>query len=137
MSSGQSLRVDYAKAWGTDIQYGTWRDGLFVQAAYLRGQNWKSANRVGSVVPWFDATQVQASWYLPWDSDRIEGVEPMVRVSIADSDEQSYTGEGLLFTPGFAAYFRGRNRVSANLDLYRSSEDGTFWAMRVGTLLYF
>ena len=135
--SRQPFHVDYAKAWGTDIQYGTWRDGLFVQAAYLRGQNWKSAKRVGNAVPWFSAMQVQGSWYLPWDSDRIEGVEPMVRVSIADSDKQSYMDADLLFTPGFAAYFRGRSRVSANIDLYRSSEDGTFWALRVGTLLYF
>ena len=87
--------------------------------------------------PWFDAKQIQVSWYLSHNSDRIVGVEPMVRVSIADPNKRSYNEGGMLFTPGFAAYFQGRSRVSANLDMYRSSRDGTFWALRVGTLLYF
>ena len=133
----QLNRVDYAKAWGLDIQHGTWRDGLLIQAAYMRGQNWKLTPRSRNTVPWFDAKQIQASWYLPHNSDRIVGIEPMVRVSIADPNKGSYNEEGMLFTPGFAAYFQGRSRVSANLDMYRSSRDGTFWALRVGTLLYF
>ena len=129
--------VDYAKAWGLDIQHGRWRDGLLIQAAYMRGQNWRLATGNRKPAPWFDAKQIQVSWYLSHNSDRIVGVEPMVRVSIADPNKRSYNEGGMLFTPGFAAYFQGRSRVSANLDMYRSSRDGTFWALRVGTLLYF
>jgi hypothetical protein len=130
-------QVDYAKAWGLDIQHGTWRDGLLIQAAYMRGQNWRLAKRAWSTVPWFDAKQIQASWYVPHNSERVVGLEPMIRVSIADPNKRSYNDGGVLVTPGFAAYFQGRSRVSANIDLYRSSADGTFWTLRVGTLLYF
>lgn len=131
------LGTRYATAWGPDVQVGTWRDGLFVQAAYLGGDNWQAPFAPDGSVGWFHTGQVQASWYVPRDSERIEGIEPMLRISLTDPSDEVDEDGGLLLTPGFAAYFRGRNRVSANLDIYRPSGEDAVWAFRVGTLLYF
>ena len=56
---------------------------------------------------------------------------------MADPDDGIDDDGGLLVTPGFAAYFVGRNRISLNLDWYDPASGDAVWALRVGTLLFY
>ena len=72
-----------AFGWGGDVQVGTWRRGLLLQAGLIGGENWQSLDAM--YVPGrFVTGQVAASYYFPVQGDRIIGVEPIGRLSIAD-----------------------------------------------------
>jgi len=126
----------YAFAWGADVQVGTWRDGLLVQAAAVTGDNWKSLDAMGAPST-FSTAQVAISYYAPLDGDRIVGVEPVARMSVGDPDDGIMDDGGLLFTPGFMLYFSGKNRIGVNLDYYSPSTGDGVWSFRTGTFLYF
>lgn len=137
LGPGLPADIRYATAWGPDVQFGTWRDGPLVQVAYLGGDNWQSLSGPDDEPGRFSTAQVQSSWYVPTDGARVEGIEPMLRVSVADPDDNVEDDGGVLLTPGFAAYFQGRNRISLNLDYYDPASGDPVWALRVGTLLFF
>ena len=67
----------------------------------------------------------------------MRAVEPVARVSWGDPDRGVAADGGLLITPGLALHFQGRNKVAANVDLWRPQEDGTEWGLKAQAYLYF
>ena len=143
--SGQVALHDYldpvdddatALAFGGDVQYGTWRDGLLLQASVVSGENWE-LDPVTEGPPSFLTFQGVASMYYPVEADRIEGIEPLARISWGDPDLDADDDAGLLITPGFMAYFMGRSKIGANLDIYSPATGDTEYSFKVQTFLYF
>lgn len=128
--------TEHALAWGGDVQYGTWREGLLVQGAIIGGDNWGSLGP-GADPAQFLTTQVVASYYRPLDGDRIVGVEPLARISITDPNDALDDDGGVLVTPGVMLYFLGRNKVGANVDWYLPSTGDSELSLRLATFLYF
>jgi Phosphate-selective porin O and P len=131
----------YAFAWGGDVQVGHWRDGFLLQAGVIGGENWESLDDVSRpgefIAGQFVAGQVAASWYIPLESDRIIGLEPIARVSITDPDRTIDDDGGLLLTPGMMFYFLGKNKVGFNYDFYAPSTGDVVSTLRLATFLYF
>jgi hypothetical protein len=65
----------------------------------------------------FLGAQVVASWFAPVRG-KVEGIEPVARVSYGDPRRDIDGDAGVLLTPGVNVYFFGRNRLSLNLDVY-------------------
>jgi hypothetical protein len=128
--------TEHAFAWGGDVQYGTWREGLLVQGAVVGGDNWASLDDAGDPAH-FLTVQVVASYYHRLDGDRLVGVEPLARVSLSDPNGSLDEDGGTLLTPGVMFYLMGRNKIGANLDYYIPSTGGSEFSLRVGTFLYF
>jgi hypothetical protein len=126
----------HALGWGGDLQLGSWRDGLLVQAGVVGGDNWKSLDGAGEPGQ-FLSMQAVASFYHPLGGDRIEGVEPLARVSVADPDGSIDADGGTLLTPGLMLYFMGKNKIGANLDYYMPQTGDAEFGFRIGTFLYF
>jgi hypothetical protein len=128
--------TEHALAWGGDVQYGTWRDGLHVMGAIIGGDNWEALGP-GLDPGQFLTTQVMATYYRPLDGDRIVAVEPLARISITDPNDSVDDDGGVLLTPGVMFYFLGRNKLGANLDWYLPSTGDSELSLRLATFLYF
>lgn len=126
----------HAFAWGADVELGTWRDGLHIQAGVIGGDNWEVLDASDNPESFLTA-QVIASYYNPIDNDRIVGVEPVLRVSIGDPNGSAADDGGTLITPGLMLYFMGKNRVGASIDYYSPQTGDSEFSFRVGTFLYF
>lgn len=137
-ASFDETRFDYGSAWtpayGLEFEAGTWRDGGHLLLGAIRGRNWK----VGRDTP-FTALQAMGLWYarLP-ENARFEAIEPLLRLSwasTADADGEDFSG--FTITPGFMLYAFGKNGISTNLDIYRSSLERTEWSLKVQAFTYF
>lgn len=125
-----------AYAWGIDVQVGTWRDGFLFQSAFVRGDNWESLgalDRPGI----FLALQAVMSYYHPLAGDRIIGIEPLLRLSVADPDDTITSDGGTLLTPGVMLYVTGKNKIGVNLDYYAPRTGDAVYSLRFATFLYF
>lgn len=131
-----SAETAHALAWGGDVQIGTWRDGLLVQAAVVGGDNWASLD-ANDDPEQFLAFQVIGSFYHPLDGPRLVGIEPLLRVSVADPNGSIDSDGGTLITPGLMLYFMGRNKIGANVDYFLPGTGDSEFSFRVGTFLYF
>jgi len=137
-ASFDETHFDHGSAWtpayGLEFEAGTWRDGGHLLLGAIRGRNWK----VTQDTP-FTAFQAMGLWYarLP-ETARFEAIEPLLRLSWART-EHADGGDvsGLTITPGFMLYAFGKNGISANLDIYRSSLDRTEWSLKVQAFTYF
>lgn len=125
-----------ALAWGADVNVGTWRDGLLLQTAIAGGDNWRSLDAMDEPGTFF-AVQAVASFYHPLGGDRLEAVEPLARVSVADPDGDVADDGGTLFTPGVMLYFMGKSKVGFNLDYYVPQTGDSVYSFKVQTFLYF
>lgn len=125
-----------AVAWGGDVEYGTWRDGLLLQGGVVVGDNWELLD-VDDEPLSFVTFQGVASFYRPLTGDRIVGIEPLARLSYGDPNTDGDDDGGLLFTPGVMAYFGGRNKVGANIDVWSPQTGDTDWSLKLQTFLYF
>jgi hypothetical protein len=125
-----------ALAWGGDVQYGTWRDGLLIQAEVVGGENWRSLD-VGGDPSQFLAFQMVGSFYHPLSGARLVGIEPLVRVSVADPNGNIDADGGTLVTPGLMLYIMGKNKIGANLDYYMPGTGNSEFGFRFATFLYF
>jgi hypothetical protein len=143
--SGQVALHDYvdpaaedanAVAFGGDLQYGTWRDGLLVQGGLVLGDNWE-LDPVTEGPPDFLTLQGVASYYYPVDGERVEGIEPLARLSYGDPNLDADDDAGLLVTPGFMVYVMGRSKIGANLDIYSPSVGDMEFSFKLQTFLYF
>ncbi|MDX1676039.1 MAG: porin, partial [Longimicrobiales bacterium] len=111
-----------ATAFAVDAEYGEFRgDGLHVMAEAMVGDN--PLLLVGDEPPTMVGLQAVAAWFSPLDG-RIEGWEPVLRVSWADPDTGIDSDEGTLITPGVSLYFSGRNRLMVNADAYLPAASG-------------
>lgn len=131
-----TTETEQAFAWGADVQWGTWRDGLLVQAAVTGGDNWAVFDPDGDPLT-FLAFQAMGSLYNPLDGDRIVGVEPLLRVSVADPVGDIDDDGGTLITPGVMLYLMGKNKIGANLDYYVPQTGDSEFVFRAGAFLYF
>ncbi len=128
--------TESAFAWGADLEWGTWRDDLHVQAGVVGGDNWAALDANNDPRD-FLAIQIIGSLFRPVDGDRIEGIEPLLRVSVADPAGDIDDDGGTLITPGFMIYFMGKNKIGANLDYYMPQTGDSEFVFRVGAFLYF
>jgi Phosphate-selective porin O and P len=126
----------YAFAWGGDVQVGTWRDGFLLQAGVIGGENWESLDPA-YVAGNFLTGQVVASYYLPLEGERIIGIEPIGRISVADPDDTIDRDAGTLLTPGVMFYFLGKSKFGINYDYYVPRGGGAVSTLRLATFLYF
>jgi hypothetical protein len=99
-----------------DAELGGFRNGVWVLAEVTRGTNLATDGT-------FLGAQGVASVFLPTGSGRIEGIEPVARVSWGDPDDDREEDAGLLVTPGLNLYFFGRNRLMFNWDIYMPQND--------------
>jgi hypothetical protein len=143
--SGQLALHDYvdptgnatALGLGGELELGTWRDGLHVRAAISGGDNWLALAPVSFDPATFLAFQAIGTYYYRLDGERFEGVEPFGRLSYGDPDTGSDDDAGVLITPGVTFYVVGKNRISANLDIYAPQGRGTEYSLKLQSTLYF
>lgn len=128
--------TENAFAWGADVEWGTWRDGLHVEAAVVGGDNWAALDASNDPRE-FLSFQVIGAFYKPLDGERIVGIEPVLRVSVADPAGDIDDDGGTLVTPGLMLYFMGKNRIGANLDYYMPQTGDSEFVFRIGSFLYF
>jgi hypothetical protein len=142
--SGQIGAHDYvdpsgnstALAFGGDVEYGTWRDGLHVQAAVVTGDNWRELDSQLDPAT-FLTFQGVGSYYHPLEGGRLAGVEPLLRLSYGDPDTGASDDGGLLVTPGIVLYVLGRNRIGFNFDYYAPQTGSDEFSFKVQSYLYF
>jgi len=103
----------------------------------MAGENWLNLDAGGDgsrFVTW----QGIATYRIPVEgTGRVRAVEPLGRVSWGDPDRDAASDGGLVFTPGLVVHFQGRNKMGANLDVWRPRTGGTVWGMKAQTYLYF
>ncbi|UCF18746.1 MAG: hypothetical protein JSU87_12480 [Gemmatimonadota bacterium] len=130
--------VDYAIAYGADLDWGSYTSGLHVQAGVTSGDNWKNLDDAGDPST-FVTTQGIVTYKIPVRNSRfLEAIEPLGRVSYADPDTDADDDHGLLFTPGIVAYFTGRNKVALNVDIYKPGDDrDAEYSVKVMSYLHF
>lgn len=124
----------FAEVVGVDVVVGAWRGGPRFQGVAAWGDNWKAGDRVR-----FAGVHLLGSWYLPLPSGgTFAGIEPMLRLGWADGARHTEgAGEGYVFTPGVAAYIRGRNRIALNLDIADPAGVGARWSLKVQSYAVF
>ena len=94
-----------------DVEVGGFRRaGLHVIAEATAGDNIP-------VEESFAAAQAMLSWFRP-TRGRVEGIEPLFRVSWGDPNREVEEDAAILFTPGVNLYFAGRNRLQLNWDFF-------------------
>jgi hypothetical protein len=98
-------------AFGVDFELGDFRgDGLHVIAEATTGDNIVSEES-------FLAAQAMLSWFRP-TSGRVEGIEPLFRLSWGDPDGEVEEDAAMLLTPGVNVYFTGRTRLQLNWEFF-------------------
>ena len=151
---------EYSLALGFDVDLGNYTSGPHVKAGLIRGENWAidsfagpdtastDSTRIISVVnrvnadapPTFIAGQIIATYkLLIAGNDYVEAIEPIVRVSYADPNDDISDDGGILITPGFQTFFTGRNKISFNLDLFfpESDDEKREYSFKAQTYLNF
>jgi hypothetical protein len=125
-----------AVAFGGDVEVGTWRDGMHLQAAVATGDNWTILDGTQDPAT-FLALQGVASYYVPLDGTRLVGIEPLARFSWADPDTDTDDDAGILVTPGLMFYITGRTKIGANLDVYSPQSGSGEMSLKIQTFLYY
>lgn len=102
--SGTAFEVD--AIWG-----GFRRPGLQLMAEAALGNNLVEDQA-------FAGAQGIAAYFHPIAGSKVEGIEPLFRVSYGDASRGRTGDEAWLLTPGLNLYFAGRNRLMLNWDLF-------------------
>lgn len=132
----EAVETNYAPVFGVDAKIGSYGGGPMLMAGVMRGENWKAEDASGAF-PTFWAGQVTGTYFAGVESDLIEGIEPVLRVSVANPNTDADDVRGLLFTPGVHVYIEGRNRVGVNLDVFSPGGMDTEYSLKFMTYLYF
>lgn len=110
-------RLGSGTAFEVDAEWGAFRrPGLHVMAEAALGDNQVDDGT-------FTGAQVIAAVFKPLGNARIEGLEPLFRVSYGNSSRDYEGDEGWLLTPGFNLYFAGRNRLMVNWEIFMPGSD--------------
>lgn len=104
-------------AFEVDAELGGFRRGWWLLGEVAGGSNVASGGR-------FIGAHGLVSRFVATGGERVEGVEPLVRVSYGDPDDGAAGDAGTLVTPGVNLYFFGRNRLMLNWDAYLPENDG-------------
>lgn len=121
MAAGE---VEYASGFEGSVEFGNFKEGVHIQAGFITGDNWGGVHTTFDAMtdgnsPTFIAAQGIATYKHRLQNNRwIESVEPLVRVSFADPNNDIDDDGGILVTPGLNAFFTNRNRVSVNVDIF-------------------
>jgi Phosphate-selective porin O and P len=100
-----------------DVELGGFRrEGVHVIAEAVVGDNLGADET-------FRGAQGIVSLFRPVTGSRIDGIEPLGRISWGDPNSSIDGDEGLLLTPGINLYFQGRNRLQFNWDVFVPSGD--------------
>jgi hypothetical protein len=127
----------FAPALALDLELGDFDEGFHLQAGVMAGQNWLNLDDRG-VESDFLTWQGIATYLVPLGEEgRIRGIEPVGRVSWGDPNRDATSDGGLLLTPGLVLHFEGRNKIGANLDVWRPQEGAVAWGLKAQTYLYF
>jgi hypothetical protein len=104
-------------AYMVDLEVGAFRrPGVHLLAEAVAGDN-LAADEM------FQAGQAMLSLFRPVSNPRLDGIEPVARVSWGDPNREVEGDEGVLLTPGFTLYFEGKNRLMFNWDVFVPSGD--------------
>lgn len=119
-------------AFEVDAELGGLREGWWLLAELSSGTNLATEER-------FLGAQGVLARFFATSGARIEGIEPMARVSFGDPDDSIDGDAGMLVTPGINLYFVGRNRLMFNWDVFVPESDrfDTQHAGRAQINLYF
>ncbi len=131
---------EYAYAIQGDLELGDFKGGPHVQAGAVYGQNWKERLSDASGAPRFFAAQVIGSVKIAVErNEYVQAVEPLLRLSYADPNDDLSDDGGILVTPGVQFFFTGRNKIALNLDLFlpESSDEGTEYSFKAQSSLHF
>lgn len=94
-----------------DLEYGAYRrPGLWLLAEMAGGKNLVDGD--------FRGAHAVGAYYVPTGAERVEGIEPVFRVSWGDPNTDKENDAGLLLTPGLNLHFFGRNQLMVNWDWY-------------------
>jgi hypothetical protein len=128
----------FAPAVALDLELGNFDEGFHVQAGVMAGQNWLNLNAAG-VESDFLTWQGIVTYLVPLGGQggQVRGIEPVGRVSWGDPDRDATSDGGLLLTPGLVLHFQGRNKIAANVDVWRPQEGAVAWSLKTQTYLYF
>lgn len=127
----------YAPSTAVDLEIGDFSGGFHLQAGVMAGENWLNLGADGEESR-FLTWQGIATYRIPVDGGhRIEAVEPLARVSWGDPDRDGDSDGGILLTPGLQLHFNGRNKVAANVDVWRPQAGRTVWGLKAMTYVYF
>lgn len=128
---------DYAPAFAVDMDVGRFERGPHLQAGAMLGDNWKVLDVSGDAAR-FMTFQGIATWRFETPGlQGVEGLEPVARVSWGDPNLDLTADRGFLFTPGFVLHLQGRNKIAANLDMWRPQTGARVWSVKLQTYLYF
>ena len=119
-------------AWSVDLELGGFRRGVWLMAEAIRGENLVTQETLSGA-------QASLSYFIGTGRRRIEGIEPLGRVSWGDPDDTVDGDEGILLTPGINFYMFGRNRMMFNWDVFMPQGDqfNTHHALRAQLNLFF
>lgn len=115
----------HGKAVELDASWGGFREpGLHARAEWMLGDDPLVGENplVRSDLPTMTGVHGLVSWFAPRQG-RVEGWEPVLRLSWADPATDIDGDSGVLLTPGFNVYFNGRNRFMVNGDVYVPERD--------------
>jgi hypothetical protein len=102
-------------AFEIDAEWGAFRrEGLHIMAEAALGNNLVEDRA-------FTGAQVIAANFRPIANSRVEGFEPLLRLSYGNSSHGRKGDEGWLLTPGLNIYFTGRNRLMLNWEIFAPS----------------
>lgn len=126
----------FAMAFGGDVEIGNFTSGPHLQLGIVGGGNWR--NPVGTLAA---ATFLTAQGILTYKirvaSPVVTAVEPVGRVSWGDPDTDVDDDAGLLFTPGLALHFGGRNSIAFNLDIWSPAQADTEYSFKAQSFFHF
>lgn len=129
--------TERANAFGADVDWGNYSEGLHVKAGVVAGDNWKSLNEEGDPSTFVTAQGI-VSYKVPLPEVRfLEAIEPLGRVSWGDPDDDFDDDEGVLLTPGVVAFFHGRNKIAINADIWSPAEGDSEVSVKVQSYLHF
>lgn len=110
-----------SRAVEVDASWGSFRgEGLHARAEWMLGEN-PLAGSTGEPAT-MTGVHGLVAWFEP-RTGRVEGIEPVLRLSWADPDTATDRDDGMLLTPGLNLYFNGRNRLMVNGDVYLPGQD--------------
>ena len=106
-------------AWGADLEWGSYGSaGVHLKAGMILGDNWKKLDSLGKPSA-FSSFQTILSYRksVP-NTNLVEFIEPLVRVSWGNPDRNISDDGGMLSTLGFVTHFIGRNKIAVNVDTW-------------------
>jgi len=131
-----SRRTAYATVLGADAEVGSFAGGFHLQAGAMTGANWRYIPN--GTPARFAAAQAIATYKLPIHrAPYAEALEPVVRISWGDPDRSAAQDGGWLLTPGLVWHITGRNKLAANLDLWRPQHGSGAWGLKLQSYLFF